>query len=47
MTEIGAVLWKWIEAAALWFFDIFCRILHKNHNKEADEAFLQFVKFSA
>lgn len=45
MTEIGAVLWKWIEAAALWFFDIFCRILHKNHNKEADEAFLQFVKF--
>lgn len=45
MTEIGAVIWKWIEGAALWFFSIFCRILHKDRSKEADEAFLQFVKF--
>ncbi len=45
MIGIGAVLWNWTKAAALWFFGIFCRILHIEQTKETDEAFLQFVKF--
>ena len=45
MIGIGAVLWNWTKAAALWVFGIFCRILHIERTKKADEAFLQFVKF--
>ena len=45
MKKIGALLWKGIEGIALWFFGLLFRILHKEPTLEAQEAFMQFVKF--
>lgn len=45
MTGIGRILWNLIEKAARFCFRLLCGLLKRECSIEAEEAFLQFVRF--
>ncbi len=45
MKTTGIALWNIIETIALWCLRLLFRILHRELTPQAEEAFMQFVKF--
>ena len=45
MKGIGALLWEKIRTVVLFFLNLLFRIWHKELTQEAEDSFLQFVKF--
>ena len=45
MKKIGEFVWGIIEAIAIWCLRLLFKIIHKELTKDAEEAFIQFVKF--
>lgn len=45
MKQFGKLLWKLIETVALWCLRLLFRVLRKELDEKAENAFLQFVKF--
>lgn len=45
MKKIGSTVWNWIETIALFFLRLLFRIMKKDVTKEAEESFMQFIKF--
>ena len=45
MKQFGELLWKLIETVALWCLRLLFRVLRKELDEKAENAFLQFVKF--
>lgn len=45
MKTICGYIWEWIEKIAIFYLAILFRVLHKELTEEAQDGFLQFVKF--
>lgn len=46
MGKVMDCFWGFVETAARWCFYLLCRIAHRESTADAEEGFLQFVKFS-